>query len=111
MAEENDIRIISWPESPATVRHELVLNEPIPVGVSFADKPANVVVSNSPKQPLNVNMNMILSALKRFPVCLSVCEPICIKSGYSVQISIFDRPVVSITVKGQTVISSCDVGV
>jgi hypothetical protein len=60
---------------------------------------------------LNMNMNLNLNVLKVLPVCLSVCEPICIKSGYRIQISIFDHPVASITIKGQTVISNCDAGV
>ncbi len=112
MADKNeDIRLVSWPEEAVPVAHRFKLDKPVPVGVSFEEGSANVVIRSSPRQALDVNMNLNLNAVKRLPVCLSVCEPICIKSGYRVSISIFERPVVSITIKGQTVISSCDLGV
>ncbi len=109
---KEDIRVVSWPDKAVPVQHRFRLEEPVPVGIGFEkDSEANVVLRNAPRQALDVNMNLNLNSLKMIPVCLSVCEPICIKSGYRISISIFERPVVSITIKGQTVISSCDLGV
>lgn len=41
------------------------------------------------------------------PVCIKVCEPICAQSDYTVGITIFDRPVASITLQGLTRIFNC----
>jgi hypothetical protein len=42
-----------------------------------------------------------------FPVCIKVCEPICAQSDYTVGVTIFDRPVASITLQGLTRIFNC----
>ena len=40
-------------------------------------------------------------------LCVSVCEPICAQSEYTIGIDIFDRPVASITVLGTTKLYNC----
>jgi hypothetical protein len=40
-------------------------------------------------------------------LCVSVCEPICAQSEYTIGIEIFDRPVASITVRGTTRLFNC----
>lgn len=111
MAEnEQQIRLMSWPETAASLDHRFPQDQPVPVAVSLDSNPARVSLSNSPNTRLNVNMHMNLSTLKKIPVCLSVCEPICVSSDYRVQISIFDRPVASITIRGRTILSPCKSG-
>jgi hypothetical protein len=92
MAEQQDVSIISWPESQATLGHRF-------------DTPADVRVTSD--GGFGVDMDMRLSAKEAVPVCIKVCEPICLRSNYTVAIDIFDRPVASITLSGQTVILNC----
>jgi hypothetical protein len=47
------------------------------------------------------------SAREPVPVCISVCEPICAQSEYTIGIEIFDRPVAAITVRGMTRLFNC----
>jgi hypothetical protein len=49
-----------------------------------------------------------VSVKGQVPICIRVCEPICAKSEYSIGITIFDRPVATITVSGQTRFFNCD---
>ena len=92
MAEEHDVKIVSWPESPATVGHRF-------------ESPAEVTINSD--RPFNFDMDMRLSAKEAVPVCIKVCEPICVRSEYTIGIDIFDRPVANITLRGQTVILNC----
>ena len=107
MAEDNNIRILSWPKDPAGLQHHFDPGEPLPVTLSFEPSPARVVVSTEPGRRMDVDMNMALRAAETIPICIKLCEPICIESNYTIGISIFDRPVVSITIRGKTRLSSC----
>jgi hypothetical protein len=49
-----------------------------------------------------------VSAKAPIPVCIKVCEPICVRSEYVVSIDIFDRNVATIKVSGQTTIFNCN---
>lgn len=55
----------------------------------------------------DLNMAMNLTAREPVPVCIKVCEPICARSEYVVSIEIFDRPVATIKLAGQTTIFNC----
>jgi hypothetical protein len=63
-----------------------------------------------PDQPLAVNQStdQTISLRGEVPVCIRVCEPICARSDYTIGITIFDRPVASITVSGETRLFNCD---
>ena len=112
MADEDvDVRVLSWPEEAVGLSHQFDVDEPVPLHVSFTEKPATVNVSTSPGMSLNVNMDMNLNARNTLPVCLSVCEPVCIQSDYKIQLNLFNRPVISISIKGKTVLYSCGEGV
>ena len=62
-----------------------------------------------PKEPLNINAAMDSSVAVRgdVPICIRLCEPICAKSEYAIGITIFDRPVATITVSGLTRLFNC----
>ena len=107
MADESIVEVRSWPEAPAKLSHTFELDEPCPVSVSFEKTPAHVVVQGHPEQPLEVDMNMHVRAEKPVPVCISLCEPICAKSEYDIGITIFDRPVATISVRGLTRLFNC----
>jgi hypothetical protein len=83
MADEN-VKILSWPDGRALLEHQF-----------------------DPDRPANVNMAMNLTAKEAVPVCIKVCEPICARSEYVVSIEIFDRPVATIKLAGQTTIFNC----
>jgi len=57
--------------------------------VALPEKPAEMIVRNT------------------VPVCISLCEPVCAESAYEVSVSIFDKPVGTITVKGRTRFFNC----
>lgn len=107
MAEDNNIRIITWPKELAGLQHHFDPAEPVPVNVSFQPSPARVVISTESGRPMGVDMAMALRAVETIPLCIKLCEPICIESNYTIGISIFDRPVISITIRGKTRLSSC----
>jgi hypothetical protein len=94
MAEEQDVRINAWPKEQALLAH------------SFDQSQAHVVVAT--EKPFDVGMAMQVSAREAIPLCIKVCDPICVSSEYVIGIEIFDRPFASITVRGQTKIFTCD---
>jgi hypothetical protein len=59
----------------------------------------NINITSWPREPLSI---------QQIPVCIRLCEPICARSEYSIDITIFDRPVASIAVAGQTRLFNCD---
>jgi hypothetical protein len=73
----------------------------------MADQNQNVTIVAWPDKP--VNMNMSVQTREVIPVCIKMCEPVCARSEYTISISIFDHPVASITVKGQTAFLNCKV--
>jgi hypothetical protein len=94
--EERTVKITQWPEQQAQVTH------------SFNPaKPASVSISTVPQQPLQVDMAMAVSSREPVKLCVSVCEPICAHSEYTIGIDVFDRPVASITVRGTTRLFNC----
>lgn len=106
--QKNLVTIVGWPEKQrALLEHHFVLEKPCPVSIVFDPAPANVVVQMNTKEPVQVNMNMNMLAREPIPLCIKVCEPICARSDYTVGIDIFDRPVASITVRGQTKFFNC----
>ena len=70
----------------------------------------NINIVAWPKEPLGVNaaMDSTVSVRGQVPICIRMCEPICAKSEYQIGITIFDRPVATITVSGQTRLFNCD---
>ena len=70
---------------------------------------SNVRVLAWPDEPLRINATDNVLAVKgQIPVCIRMCEPICAQSRYEIGITIFDRPVATITVAGETRIFNCD---
>jgi hypothetical protein len=71
---------------------------------------SNINIVSWPKEPATVNQSgdATISVRGQVPICIRVCEPICARSEYAVGITIFDRPVATITVSGETRIFNCD---
>lgn len=108
MAEEHDVRILEWPKESARLEHRFDTEKPCPVAISFENTPVNVLVATLPERPLDVNMNMNLGVRETLPLCIKLCEPICARSDYSIGITLFDRPIVSITIRGTTRLFNCN---
>jgi hypothetical protein len=107
MAEDQNVRILDWPKEPAGLQHHFDPGQSLPVSVSFQPSPARVVVSTEAGRRMAVDMDMNLRASQALPLCIKLCEPICAESDYTIGISIFDHPVISITIRGKTRLSSC----
>src|SRR3954454_23883642 len=109
MAEEWDVRLLAWPPEPAQVQHRGSAEEPVELRVGFApDPPAAVVLRTSPGEQFDVRMAMQMRADDPVPLCIRLCEPLCVTSEYRISIDIFDRPVMSVTVRGTTRFAECD---
>jgi hypothetical protein len=109
MAEEQDVRVTQWPEGPARLVHQGDPESAVGLRVGFEpDAPAAVVLRTEPERQLDVRMAMLLAAERPVPLCITVCEPICVTSEYRIGVEIFDRPVMSITVRGTTRFAGCD---
>jgi hypothetical protein len=67
-----------------------------------------VTIAGWPREPLSVQQLSEIAVKGQVPVCIRVCEPICARSDYEVGITIFDRPVATISVRGETRIFNCD---
>lgn len=107
MAADHNVRIVEWPSGPARAHHGFDEKAPLPALVSFAPAPVNVVVAAPAERPLVVAMGMNLSVKQPLPVCIRLCDPICVDSDYVIGVTLFDRPIISITVKGRTRIFNC----
>jgi len=106
--EERKVTIVAWPKEPALLEHRFTSDKPCRVSVSFEEKPpAHVVIETSKEKPFFVDMDMKVTPTKTIPVCLKVCEPICIKSDYTIGVDIFDRPVANIKIRGLTRVYNC----
>lgn len=102
MADEHQVHVIGWPREPASLKHHFSQDNEFPVSVSFGSAPAQVVISSLEGNPLALNMNMALRAAETLPICISPCEPICAESDYTIRISIFDRPMITVRIRGLT---------
>jgi hypothetical protein len=107
VADDTTVRIVEWPAAPALLQHGFDPQNPLPVTLGFDAGPANVSVSSSGERPLVVAMGLNLAARQPFPVCIRLCEPICVDSDYQIGITLFDRPIITISVKGRTRIYNC----
>mgnify|MGYP000899237718 FL=1 len=106
--EERKVTIVAWPKEAALLEHRFTSDKPCRVSVSFEEKPpAHVVIETSKEKPFFVDMDMKVTPTKTIPVCLKVCEPICIKSDYTIGVDIFDRPVANIKIRGLTRVYNC----
>jgi hypothetical protein len=63
-----------------------------------------------PKEPATVNQasDSTIAIKGQVPICIRMCEPVCARSEYAIGITIFDRPVATITVSGETRLFNCD---
>jgi hypothetical protein len=103
--QESHVRIVKWPAEALRLQHAFKQDEPCPVSIKFEATPAHVILSS--QQPLDVNMNMNVFARQPVPVCISLCEPICARSDYTIGVAIFDNAFASITVRGLTRLFNC----
>ena len=107
MAEKQDIRIVSAPQTPVHLKHRFDAESPASAILSFGETPLPVRFGSG-ERPLSVDLRALFTARKALPLCLSLCETICADSDYRVEITIFDRPVMTIRLRGRTRLFSCE---
>ena len=109
MADEREVRVQAWPDIPAKLEHQGAEGNPVKMRVGFdPEPPATVVLRTQPEGALDVQMAMQLLAERPVPLCIRLCEPICVTSEYRIAVDIFDRPVMNVTVRGTTRFAECD---
>jgi hypothetical protein len=106
MAEDRDIKVTAWPAEPLRQTHRFDDHSPLPVRVGFPGPTPLTVRLGSTGSPIPVNMRMLLAARGMIPLCFSLCDAICADSDYSVGITLFGRPVITISLRGRTRIFS-----
>ncbi len=106
--QEHNLNIISWPEkNKAKLEHSFESEKPCPVSIRFDEDSSDVRLNTSPKEPMNVAMNMNVSADDPFPVAFRLGESICASSDYVVGLQIFDHQVATVHLKGLTKLFGC----
>lgn len=106
MAEDRTITISAWPAEPARLSHGFESGSPLPARVGFLSGQPLGVRLGSGGAPIPIDMRMLLAAPRAIPICLSLCEAICADSDYTIGITLFDRPIISIRLRGRTRIHS-----
>ena len=106
--QENLVTIAAWPpEGLAALQHHFT-EKPCPVSIFIEKTPLGIDLQLLPETPFNVNMDMELKADDVIPVCMKLCEPICAKSEYRLDIDIGGTPFAGVTLRGKTMIFGCD---
>ena len=108
MAESTSVRLIAWPVEPARAAHLFGAGAGAGVSLAFAASAARALVSTRIERPLALALQVRAAIRDTVPVCIGICEELCTWSDYMVQLSIFDHPVVSITVQGTTRLTRCE---
>ena len=108
MADDRDIRLTALPAEPLAMRHGFDDAQTLPVRLGFAGEAPLGVRLGSGGQPFPVDMRMLVSARRAIPLCLSLCEAICAESDYTIGITLFDRPIITIRLRGRTRLFSED---
>jgi len=106
LAEDRAISISAWPAEPARLSHAFAGAPPLPVRLAFADRQPLAVRLGPAGGAIPVDLRMLLAARRAIPLCLSLCEAVCAESDYTVAITLFDRPIISIRLRGRTRIQS-----
>lgn len=101
MTQTSHVRITAAPDAPLPLHHGFDPAAPLPVTLRLGDTPLPLRL-HSGERALAVDMRMLLSARRALPLCLSLCEAICVDSDYRIEITVFDRPVATIRLKGRT---------
>lgn len=102
MADGTDITISAWPKEAARLAHHFEPHSALPLRVGFSDSPPLAVRLGNSAAPIPIEMRMLLAAPRAIPICLSLCEAICADSDYVIALTLFDRPVLSIRLRGRT---------
>jgi hypothetical protein len=106
LAEDRTITVSAWPAEPARLSHTFEGEPPLPVRVGFAQGQPLAVRLGSAGSSIPIDMRMLLAAPRAIPLCLSLCEALCAESDYTIGITLFDRPIISIRLRGRTRIHS-----
>jgi hypothetical protein len=108
MADPTNVKITSWPPEPALgdLRASAAQGQGIPLAV--AAQAARALISSRIDRPTEVALALRAAIVSSIPVCIGICEDLCTWSDYTVEVMLFDNPIISITVQGTTKLTRCD---
>src|ERR1043165_1925264 len=105
MADDQNITIKQWPDKPLALNHDYQ-GKPVPLTLGFDAAPIHVRVADE-DGPIKVAMAMQVAAERPLPLCISLCEPICARSVYRIDFSIFGNPFGTVVIQGLTRLFNC----
>ena len=94
------VKIQEWPKEKAKLEHHFQLDKPCPVAIVFEKNPAYIYILTYADKPIYHHINLE-------PVCIKICEPICIDSKYRIEVNFLGRNLFNIGLTGRTVASNC----
>ncbi|MCP4680473.1 MAG: hypothetical protein GY854_34315 [Deltaproteobacteria bacterium] len=105
MADENvNVNINTWPEKPAILSHLFESEIACPVSIGFGETSAHVRLDSSEEDPIHMDMDMNLTADKPVQLAVAIKDRLCAVSEYVINITVFERPVASISLRGKTIL-------
>ena len=108
MAEPANVRVASWPAVAAPMDHRAGPANGGGISLAVAAQAARAIISSRVDRPTGVALDLRAAILSSIPVCIGICEELCTWSDYTVDVLLFDHPVISITVQGTTKLRRCD---
>jgi hypothetical protein len=107
MAVSKTIGVVEFPHGAAGATHTFDPALPAGVTIRFAPAPANFALANVAGAPLDATVSTSINAKGAFPLCIKLCEPICVDSDYTLTLTLLGRSIVSVTIRGRTQFYSC----
>jgi hypothetical protein len=106
MVDNRDVRILTWPEGPATLWHAGEDEQPVRLRFAMDPEPPLGVALRT-DDPLDVRMRLDVAGREPVALCIDVGEPICATSDYRVGVDVFDQSVAAVAVRGTTRVERC----
>jgi hypothetical protein len=108
MADPANVKVARWPPEPALGDLRASAAHGQGISLAVAAQAARALISSRIDGPIGVALALRAAIFSTVPVCIGICEELCTWSDYTVEVLLFDHPIVSITVQGTTKLTRCD---
>lgn len=108
MADSANVKVASWPPEPALFDLRSSAGQIQGVPLAVAVQAARASITGQMNGSTGVALTLRAAIVNSIPICLDVFEDLCTWSDYTVEVLLFDHPLVSITVQGTTKLTRCD---
>lgn len=108
MADHMNVKVASWPPELARVDRRAGSTQAQGISLGVAVQAARAIVASRMAGPTGAALDLRAAILGSIPVCIGICEELCTWSDYTVDVLLFDHPIISITVQGTTKLTRCD---